>query len=830
MVPSLPGVFVPSVTTSPNVVHSSYVPPPRITSERFVVDECVTVEGTIQREVGDAKQAELNSPGRSEGHEQQRLEQNTVAGANVSSCTRFQPHLATLQATMQPYYLQGSPTGAFLYMQPAVFSPPPQVFDPYGRPSASPAAAVYRPPPPAPPPQQQQQQQQPSPLPPPALQQQQQPHQAEPNSSLLIPDLQVKDLEQVFLCNDPINPESIDSTKLDSSSVEILKKTDPKKIELSSTESIACQKHEHLCCHTEVVVKLPAKKKTGSERNTDSNISNGQERQRPNDPGFPAHVAQERILEENRSTANEPEHSSCSTDSNLRTGAVNVDSASVASKLMLSQPPPSSASNQSRNKSWASLFNSVEDKIRPMARVSPRIKTNSPLVDVNYKISTSQSTSCNTKNRVSLSCSGESGSDSYLKRLGEFLRTYEPDHKIVSLQPRGLTNRNNWCYVNAILQSLIACPPFYNLIKAVPVTTRRHYAETLILENLYDFVQEFLPANARIGKREKSARNRDGEMTTVEVFTGAAFEPSAIYKILDKLRGENCFDIEGRQEDAEEFLSCLLNGLNDEMFELIKAVKKPSTTNDQDEITEDDGSLAAGVAKESSDTDADTAAWTVMGPKNKSSVTRRAVCGKTPISDIFRGQTRCRVLKAGDQTPTDNVQPFFTLQLDIEKAASVKEALELLVGKDELQGVTCSKTHKQVEAWTQTTLEDLPIVLILHLKCFLYKPDGCSKIVKTLDFPVDLKIDIKLMSANRKNKYSLKQRSYKLIAVVYHDGKEATKGHYVTDAYHVGYGCWIRYDDGAVRSVPESHVLRPRPPRVPYLLYYRRGDTVGTTK
>lgn len=78
-----------------------------------------------------------------------------------------------------------------------------------------------------------------------------------------------------------------------------------------------------------------------------------------------------------------------------------------------------------------------------------------------------------------------------------------------------------------------------------------------------------------------------------------------------------------------------------------------------------------------------------------------------------------------------------------------------------------------------------------------------------------------------KNKYSPKQKMYKLFAVVYHDGKEASEGHYLTDVFHVGYSSWIRYDDSSVKAVPESVVLRPRHPRVPYLLYYRRFDTIG---
>lgn len=128
----------------------------------------------------------------------------------------------------------------------------------------------------------------------------------------------------------------------------------------------------------------------------------------------------------------------------------------------------------------------------------------------------------------------------------------------------------------------------------------------------------------------------------------------------------------------------------------------------------------------------------------------------------------------------------------------------------------------------------------MHLKCFDFKLDGCTKIVKALEFPIDLKIDsskylklvlifficvffIELLSSKPN---SPKERQYKLFAVVYHDGKEATKGHYITDAFHVGYSSWIRYDDSSVKSVQEDYVLKPQGTRVPYLLFYRRSDTI----
>lgn len=78
-------------------------------------------------------------------------------------------------------------------------------------------------------------------------------------------------------------------------------------------------------------------------------------------------------------------------------------------------------------------------------------------------------------------------------------------------------------------------------------------------------------------------------------------------------------------------------------------------------------------------------------------------------------------------------------------------------------------------------------------------------------------------------KYTAKQRSYRLHAVVYHDGREATKGHYIADVFHTGYNVWLRYDDNSVRIATENLVLQPRPPRVPYLLFYKRTDTIPTS-
>lgn len=73
----------------------------------------------------------------------------------------------------------------------------------------------------------------------------------------------------------------------------------------------------------------------------------------------------------------------------------------------------------------------------------------------------------------------------------EFLSIYNLDHKTAHLQPRGLTNRNTRCYINATLQALLTCPPFFNLMRSVQFKLKNRNSRgtqktpTPILESMY---------------------------------------------------------------------------------------------------------------------------------------------------------------------------------------------------------------------------------------------------------------------------------------------------------------------------------------------------------
>lgn len=135
----------------------------------------------------------------------------------------------------------------------------------------------------------------------------------------------------------------------------------------------------------------------------------------------------------------------------------------------------------------------------------------------------------------------------------------------MSLRPRGFTNRSTYCYINAILQAFIACPPFYNLMKAIPVQPHslRTKTSTPTIDAMIELVNEFshLPPGAKLNRREKVNKKED---ISYDVPTDPAFEPTAVHKLWNGTRADN----EGRQEDAEEFLGFILNKLNDEMLEV----------------------------------------------------------------------------------------------------------------------------------------------------------------------------------------------------------------------------------------------------------------------
>jgi len=476
-----------------------------------------------------------------------------------------------------------------------------------------------------------------------------------------------------------------------------------------------------------------------------------------------------------------------------------------------SQPQPEPS------KSWASLFagkmgaeGGIEASNKPTAVISP------------FSPGPQLGDSPSRTGEGSVVPSGD-------QALGGFLRDYILKHTPAPIMPRGLTNRSNWCFVNAILQALLACPPLHNLLRSLGSDPTMLAAigrvKAPMLDAMLKFVAEFnllepnMASSARGQKKEKNKSRRS------DIVTGMGLEPSFVFNMLLGLETDTFKVVEGRQEDAEEFLTCLLNGLSDEMTEQIKLVEPES----KDEEGENDGGEegAGGEGDEEED------GWQEVGAKGKSCVTRR-VAGTslpaTPIQALALGMCRsCVKVEGKDSSAT--LQPFYTLQLDIQDAsiASVTDALLANFASEQLDGFVCGKTKQEVEATRSLSLEELPPVLILHLKRFVYDAatGGVQKVMKAVNFGVELEINKAMLSAECRSATTVRHRQYKLFSVVCHNGREATKGHYVTDVFHPGYSAWLHCDDGIVQPTAEELVLSPSASSTPYILFYRRCDTMA---
>ncbi|KFR05586.1 Ubiquitin carboxyl-terminal hydrolase 10, partial [Opisthocomus hoazin] len=408
-------------------------------------------------------------------------------------------------------------------------------------------------------------------------------------------------------------------------------------------------------------------------------------------------------------------------------------------------------------------------------------------------------------------------------KIAEILENVRLIHKPVSLQPRGLINKGNWCYINAVslpwtLQALVACPPMYHLMKSIPMYSKsqRPCTSTPMIDSFVRLMNEF--TNMPVPPKAKQAL---GDKIVRDIRPGAAFEPTYIYRLLTVIKSS--LSEKGRQEDAEEYLGFILNGLHEEMLTL-KKLLSPHNEN----LSVSNGPEAQTVHEEEEQDEQGEGSedeWEQVGPRNKSSVTRQADFVQTPITDIFGGHIRSVVYQQSSKESA-TLQPFFTLQLDIQsdKIRTVQDALESLVARESVQGYT-TKTKQEVEISRRVTLEELPPVLVLHLKRFVYeKTGGCQKLIKNIEYPVDLEISKELLSPGVKSKIFKGQRTYRLFAVVYHHGNSATGGHYTTDVFQIGLNGWLRIDDQAVKVINQYQVVKPSAERTAYLLYYRRVD------
>ncbi|TKA58586.1 hypothetical protein B0A55_12806 [Friedmanniomyces simplex] len=380
--------------------------------------------------------------------------------------------------------------------------------------------------------------------------------------------------------------------------------------------------------------------------------------------------------------------------------------------------------------------------------------------------------------------------------LADALRQYsvQRDASLSFLEPRGLVNTGNMCYMNAILQVLVFCAPFYGFLDQVRQrTVHSMKSDTPLVDAMIMFMREF---KVLLSAESVDVLRRMLKPEILEQY-GEPVTPEYVY---DAIRNLPRFQSmrRGHQQDAEEFLGFLLEGLHDECALVMQGVL--------DEQPHTNGVTSPDAVNESP-TSAD--GWLEVGPKQKASTTRTAGQNEapSPITKIFGGNLRSELRVPGVKDSI-TLEPYKPLQLDIgaQHVNNITDALKGLTRTESLSGDFGgrSKTAKK-----QVFIDTLPPVLILHLKRFQYENNltGTQKIWKKIGYPLELEIPKDVFPTAKRGGFAAKGGlpKYRLIGVVYHHGKSAAGGHYTVDILRQDSREWIRMDDTVIRRIrPED--------------------------
>ncbi|KAL6948358.1 hypothetical protein ACO0OE_002389 [Hanseniaspora uvarum] len=218
-------------------------------------------------------------------------------------------------------------------------------------------------------------------------------------------------------------------------------------------------------------------------------------------------------------------------------------------------------------------------------------------------------------------------------------------------------------------------------------------------------------------------------------------------EILNTLKKTNAMFQGGMHQDAEEFMSYLLNSVNE---------------------------YCASAEKETN-----------------------------YVMDNFQGKYKNTIKCLTCNNLKHTYEPFLSLQIPVTKNfKNISKALnnviesptkEILKGDNKFQCDTC---NDKVKAERSVNIDEIPNVLILHLKRYEYseKENTLTKLFNKLEYPLNLKIE-------KINK------NYELSGIVVHLGLDPSHGHYIAVVKNEKFG-WLIYDDETVMGINESDVLK----------------------
>ncbi|NXX78585.1 UBP50 hydrolase, partial [Urocolius indicus] len=232
---------------------------------------------------------------------------------------------------------------------------------------------------------------------------------------------------------------------------------------------------------------------------------------------------------------------------------------------------------------------------------------------------------------------------------------------------------------------------------------------------------------------------------------------------------------EKTQQDAQEFLLCVLNELHEALKKVRIQLKRRCAIN-------------AGARGE-----------------NKTSV----------ITELFEGQLSYRIICLDCETTTDRSESFTVLSLPIPSkgACSLQDCLSCFFQQDTLtlnNQVYCYQCGTTKDAAVKATITKAPQVIIFHLKRFEWQGKIKGKLSTDICYPLS-NLDLSAYTSP----LCSEDAEYSLCAVVNHSGF-LDDGHYTAFCKNSITRNWYNFDDTQITEIPPSSVQTS----TAYLLFY----------
>ncbi|XP_040901664.1 ubiquitin carboxyl-terminal hydrolase 2a isoform X1 [Toxotes jaculatrix] len=462
-----------------------------------------------------------------------------------------------------------------------------------------------------------------------------------------------------------------------------------------------------------------------------------------------------------------------------------LSSSPVASSISLNRRKSVSQSDLSRD--LASLsFNDASSSSTPSSSTSALRSYRSRTSDVADSYGTSSRTGysglsrSSTQEALSRSSTQEAFSSSSSRAFSS--STWEPSSNGLSDSPTrgstnsksaqglvGLKNLGNTCFMNSILQCL----------------SNTHSLRDYCLHNSH---RRDLNNNSRTN----TALMEEFVKLIQTMWTSSSSEAVSPSEFKTQIQRYAPRFVGYNQQDAQEFLRFLLDGLHNEVNRV--TVRPRGTVEDFDHLPDEE-----------------------KGKKMWSKYLERE---DSKIVDLFVGQLKSSLTCSHCGFCSTVFDPFWDLSLPIAKKGhgevSLMDCMRLFTKEDVLDGdekPTCYRCKARRRCTKKFTIQKFPKILVLHLKRFS-EARRTSKLSTFVNFPMK---DLDLREFASENSINA---VYNLYAVSNHSGT-TMGGHYTAYCRNPNSGEWYTFNDSRVTPMSSSQVRSSDA----YVLFYELASS-----